>query len=184
MARPSFLDIENTFLLIIDMQEKLWRVMYEKEKILDNLQRLIRGTQVLDIPIVMTEQYPQGLGPTIPEVVSLLPNIKPIAKVSFSCCGDKNILGELEGVNRRQVLITGIESHVCVYQTAIDLLNSGYEVQTVTDCISSRTSENRELGLKRMNQSGAVLTGVEMVLFELLKVAEGDKFKAISKIVK
>jgi nicotinamidase-related amidase len=184
ITHSSFLGIDNTFLLIIDVQEKLWRVMYEKEKLLDNLQRLIRGAQVLGIPIIMTEQYPQRLGPTVPEIINLLPDIKPIAKLSFSCCGDKNILKELEKLNRKQVLITGIESHVCVYQTAIDMLNSGYEVQAVTECISSRTMENRKLGLKRMNQAGAVLTGVEMVLFELLKIAEGEKFKAISKIVK
>jgi nicotinamidase-related amidase len=180
MTDSSFLNIDNTFLLIIDVQEKLWRVMYEKEKLLDNLQRLIRGALVLGIPIIMTEQYSQGLGPTVPEVISLLPDIKPIAKLSFSCCGDKNIVKKLESLNRKQVLITGIESHVCVYQTAIDLLNSGYEVQAVTECISSRTPENRKLGLKRMNQAGAVLTGVEMVLFELLKIAGGEKLRRLA----
>ena len=184
MTSSSFLNIDNTFLLIIDVQEKLWRVMYEKEKLLDNLQRLIRGVLVLGIPIILTEQYSHGLGPTVSEVTNLLHDIKPIAKLSFSCCGDKNFLKELESLNRKQVLITGIESHVCVYQTAIDLLNSGYEVQAVTECISSRTPENRKLGLRRMNRAGAVLTGVEMVLFELLKIAEGEKFKAISKIIK
>ncbi len=184
MAYSPFLTLENTALIIIDVQEKLWRVMCEKEKLLDNLQRMIRGAQVLNIPIITTEQYPQGLGPTVPEISNLLSGSKPIAKLSFSCCGDTKFLHEIRRTDRKQLLITGIESHVCVYQTAIDLLNAGYEIQAVTECISSRTPENRELGLRRIEGAGGKLTGVEMALFELLKVAEGEKFKAVSQIVK
>jgi nicotinamidase-related amidase len=166
------------------VQDKLWRVMYEKEKLSDNLQRLIRGVQVFNIPIIITEQYPQGIGSTVPEIAALLPGKKPIAKLSFSCCGDTNFLKELKAIDRKQVLLTGIESQVCVYQTAIDLLNAGYEVQAVTECISSRTPENRQLGLHRIEESGGKLTGVEMALFELLKTAGTESFKAINKIVK
>ncbi len=184
MANSPFLSVNNTALLIVDVQEKLWRVTYEKEKLLDNLCRLIKGMQVLNVPVLMTEQYPQGLGPTVPEIIALLPGAKPLAKTSFSCCGDTNFLKELKAIDRRQILITGIESHVCVYQTAIDLLNSGYEVQAVTEGISSRTPVNRQLGLHRIEQAGGKLTGVEMVLFELLKTAGSEQFKAISRIVK
>jgi nicotinamidase-related amidase len=184
MNNSPFLSIENTVLVIVDVQEKLWRVMYDKEKLLDNLQRLIRGIQVLGIPVIITEQYPQGIGPTVPEIAVLLRDNKPIAKLSFSCCGDTNFLKKLKAIDRKQVLITGIESHVCVYQTAIDLLKSGYEVQAVTECISSRTPENRQLGLQRIENAGGKLTGVEMALFELLKTAGSEQFKAISKIVK
>lgn len=184
MTQSPILTVENTALVIIDVQEKLWRVIFEKEKLRDDLQRLIRGVQVLGIPIIMTEQYPQGLGPTVPEVINLLSSTKPIAKLSFSCWGDENFRKELTALKRKQLLITGIESHVCVYQTAVDLLKAGYEVQAVTECISSRTVENRELGLRRIEGAGGRLTGVEMALFELLKVAEGEKFKAISRIVK
>ncbi len=184
MAGSSFVSVENSVLIIIDVQEKLWRVIYEKEKLLDNLQRLIKGVQVLGIPIVMTEQYPQGLGKTLPEITALLPGLRPVEKLSFSCCGDTNFLNELKKLNRNQALIAGIESHVCVYQTAVDLLASGYLVEAVTDCISSRTQENLELGIHRMEAAGAKPTSVEMILFELLKAAGSEQFRAISKIVK
>ena len=178
------LSIENTVLLVIDVQEKLSRVMYQREKFIDNLQKLIRGIQVLDVPIIVTEQYPQGLGPTIPEIAPLLNNIQPLPKLSFSCNGDENFARRFEALNRKQVLVSGIESHVCVYQTVADLINLGYEVHVVTDAVSSRTLENREIGFNMMNRLGAILTSTETVLFDLLKVAKGEKFKAISQIVK
>jgi len=178
------LAVESTVLVVIDVQEKLSRVIYQRETLVDNLQKLIKGVQVLEVPVLLTEQYPQGLGSTIQEVAPLLTNIHPLPKVSFSCCGDEVFLQKLEVVGRKQVLISGIESHVCVYQTVSDLINSGYEVHVVIDAISSRTKENREIGLKMMTQLGAKITSTEAVLFELLKVAEGDKFKSISRIVK
>ncbi len=178
------LKVDNTVLLVIDVQEKLFRVMYQKEKLADNLQRLIKGIQVLEIPVLLMEQYPQGLGPTIPEIAPLLAGTRPLPKTSFSCCGDASFMQELKALGRKQILISGIEGHVCVYQTAADLIAAGYEVYAVSDVISSRTEENREIGLKMMIQRGVRLTSTEAALFELLKVAEGDKFKAISRIVK
>jgi nicotinamidase-related amidase len=178
------LDVDSSVLLVIDVQEKLFRAISEKEKLLDNLQRLIKGIKVLEVPILLTEQYPQGLGPTIKEIASLLTEIRPIPKTSFSCCGDGAFLKELEELDRRQFLLAGIESHVCVYQTAADLTSSGYEVYAVSDAIGSRTGENREMGLKMMERLGVNPTSTEAVLFELLKVAEGDRFKAISQIVR
>lgn len=178
------LNIENTVLLVIDVQEKLFRVIDHREKLVDNLQRLIKGIQVLGVPILVTEQYPQGLGPTIQEIAPLLTMVQPLPKTSFSCCGDKAFLQKLTALGRKQVLLSGIESHVCVYQTAADLIRSGYEVQAVSDVIASRTPENRETGLRMMERLGANLTSTEAVLFELLRVAGGDKFKAISQIVR
>jgi len=178
------LTLENSALIVIDVQGKLARLMYEKEALFENLQKLIKGAQILGIPIIVTEQNPKGLGPTIPEVAHLLSNIQPIPKFSFSCCGDERFLQELKALNRKQVLIAGIEAHVCVYQTAMDLLNSGYEVQIVADAVSSRTAKNRDIGLGKMNSEGAGLTSTETALFELLKVAEGAKFKEILKVVK
>ena len=139
------LEVDSTVLLVIDVQEKLFRVIYQKEKLVDNLQRLIKGIQVLEVPVLVTEQYPRGLGPTIQEIAPLLADIQPLPKTSFSCCGDKAFLQELKTLGRKQVLISGIESHVCVYQTAADLICSGYEVYAVSDVISSRTEENREI---------------------------------------
>ncbi len=175
---------ENTTLVIIDIQEKLFRVMYEKEALSSNIQKLIKGTQVMDIPTILTEQNPDGLGPTIPEISNILSAVHPIPKFSFSCYREENFQRKLEELHRKQVLITGIENHICVYQTAIDLLGSGYEVQVVSDCVSSRTPENRDLGLKRMNTEGAKVTSTEMILFELLKSAKEERFKTISAIVK
>jgi nicotinamidase-related amidase len=175
---------ENTVLLVIDVQEKLYRAVYQKEQLLDNLQRLIKGIKVLEIPIVVTEQYPQGLGTTIPEIALLLPDVRRLPKVNFSCCGDEAILREIKKLNRKQVLIAGIESHICVYQTAADLIAAGYEVHVVNDAISARTERNRDTGIKMMMQQGAKLTSAEAALFELLKIAKGDKFKAISQIVR
>ena len=178
------LTTESTVLIVIDIQEKLTRVMHDKEYFLENLKKLIQGAQVLDIPIIFTEQNPQGLGPTVAEVASLAPDLQPIAKFSFSCGGDQHFAQELATLNRKQVLLAGIETHVCVYQTTLDLLSQGYQVQIVADAVASRTAENKDIGLERMKSEGASLTSTETVLFELLRVAEGTKFKEISKIVK
>ena len=141
MLRP-----DDAVLIVIDVQDKLARVMYQRDQMLDNLQRLIRGIQVLGVPIIVTEQYPQGLGGTVPEISQLLANVDPLPKLSFSCCGDESFVRRLRTLGRRQTLVAGIESHVCVYQSVSDLIGAGYEVQVVTDAVSSRTPENRITG--------------------------------------
>jgi len=178
------LTVENTALLIIDVQGKLAQLMQGKEVLFENLQRMIKGAQILGIPIIWTEQNPRGLGPTIPEVAPLLSNSQPIHKLSFSCCGNEDFMRELRALNRKQILITGIEMHICVYQTAMDLINLGYEVEVVADAVSSRTVENKEIGLEKVRDGGGKLTSTETALFELLKVAEGEKFKEILQIMK
>ena len=178
------LKIENTTLLIIDIQGNLAHLMHGKELLFKNVQKLIKGIQILGIPILWVEQNPQGLGPTIPEIADILSNIQPISKMSFSSCRNDDFLQALNALNRKQVLVAGIEAHVCVYQTAADIVDIGYEVQVVTDAVSSRSVENKEIGLQRMRDSGVSLTSVETALFELLKVAEGEQFKEILKIVK
>jgi nicotinamidase-related amidase len=184
MNTPSPLATDNTVLVVIDFQERLFPVMHEKEKLLRNVVKLIKGVKVLEIPVVLTEQYPRGLGPTIPEIKELLPDIKPIEKVCFNCCDEEPFCKSLESLKRRQVLIAGIEAHICVYQTAIALSRAGYEVQVVGDCVSSREPENKLVSLFKMGAAGISPTTTEMALFELLKVAKGDKFKQISNIVK
>jgi len=179
------LTVDNTALLIIDVQGKLAQLMHQKEKLFANLEKIIKGAQVLELPLIWTEQVPEKLGPTSPELAELLiRSAQPISKASFSCCGVEPFVSALAQTKRRQVLVAGIETHICVYQTSVDLLAQGYEVQVVADAVSSRTTENRQLGLDRMHSAGAVLTSTEMALFELLRVAEGDKFRQISKIVK
>ncbi len=178
------LEMANAVLFVVDVQGKLAHLMHEKIILFKNLQRLIKGIQVLGVPILWMEQNPDGLGPTIPEIADLLPAIKPIGKMSFSGCRNDRVLQALKTLNRKQVLVAGIEAHICVYQTAADLVDMGYEVHVVTDAVSSRNAENKTIGLQKMSACGASLTSVETALFELLKVAEGDPFKAILRIVK
>ena len=178
------LTTDNTALIIIDVQEKLFRVMLHKEALAENLQKIIKGAQVLEIPLLVTEQNPAALGPSIPEFTNILPNIQPISKLSFSCCGEQKFLNKLSALNCKQLLLAGIEAHICIYQTALELLEKSYEVQVLADCVSSRTEENKKLGLEKIKEAGGSVTSVEIALFELMRVAEGGTFKEISKIVK
>lgn len=178
------LDLNNTALIIIDVQGKLANLMYQKESLFKNLTQIIKGAILLKIPIIMTEQNPKGLGPTIPEITELLPDIEPIPKMSFSCCGESDFMESLKEIGRSQLLITGIETHICVYQTSVDLVRMGYEVQVVSDAVSSRVQENRQLALQRMNDAGIRPVSVEMALFELIKTAEYPDFRKLSSIIK
>ncbi len=175
---------ENSALLLIDVQEKLIRAMYEKEILQDNVVRLVKGAQILGIPILWSEQNPKGLGETVPEVKDLLTDFKPVAKFSFSCCGELDFVRQLEASGKKTALVCGMESHVCVYQTVADLLKSGYEVEVVADAVSSRTLENKQIGLEKSRLMGAQITSVETALFELMRTAGHQKFKEIQKIVK
>ena len=175
---------EKTVLTIVDVQGKLAQMMSGKQALFENLQKIIKGIQALEIPILWVEQNPEGLGSTIPEVAELLAGINPISKLSFSCCKNERFIQALKAENCNQILIVGIEAHICVYQTAMDLVKLGYEVEVVTDAVSSRTVENKNVALQKMSSAGVSLTSTEMALFELLEVAEGEQFKEILKIVK
>ncbi len=174
---------QETVLVLVDLQARLVPAMHEREALIQSAVRLVRGAQVLEVPILHTEQNPAGLGPTVEEVASLLTG-SPLTKRAFSCCGEQDFLDALQSLGRRRVLLAGIETHVCVYQTAVDLLAAGYDVQVVGDVVSSRTQANRAVGLNRMAAAGAGVTSVETALFELLGRAEGPKFKEILAIVK
>jgi nicotinamidase-related amidase len=174
----------DTILIIIDIQGNLAQAMHEKENLFANNVKLIQGFKAFNLPIIFTEQIPQKLGLTIPLISKELSGIVPIAKETFSCCDDRNFKEHLEGLNRRHVIVAGIECHVCVYQTALDLISNGYTVHLVTDAVSSRTPENRQVGIDAIKSAGAHLTSTEMVLFELLRTAADPKFKDIFKIVK
>jgi nicotinamidase-related amidase len=174
----------DTALVMVDVQAKLAPAMHDKEVLLENIGRLVRGVRLLGVPILWTEQNPAGLGPTLPEFADLLPDQKPVSKFSFSCCGSEQFRNELNALNRKNLLIAGIEAHVCVYQTAADLIHLQYEVQIVADAVASRTPENKLIGLEKSKSVGACLTSTETALFELLKDAKSEKFKEIIKIVK
>jgi len=179
------IECDNTVLVVVDIQEKLARVIHERDALVSAADKLIRGAAALGLPVVHTEQNPDGLGPTVPELAQHLDG-EPITKLAFSCCGEPAFTEALAATaaGRQKVLLAGIETHVCVYQTAADLLAADYEVHVVADAVGSRTPENRAIGLARMKDAGAQVTSVEMALFELLQVAEGPAFKAILKIVK
>jgi nicotinamidase-related amidase len=173
---------ENTILIVVDIQGNLARVMDEQAFLIENNQKLIKGMHVLGIPVLLTEQNP--LGTTIPEIADLLPGVQAITKDSFSCCAEEKFISAVKATSRKQILMTGIEAHVCVYQTAMDLLAMGYEVQVAADAVSSRTARNRKIGIRKLTDSGAILTSTEMALFELLKTASDPKAKDLFKIIK
>ncbi|KUG23796.1 isochorismatase [hydrocarbon metagenome] len=170
--------------VIVDIQGSLAQVMSDKESLFANAVKLIKGLKILNLPIIITEQIPQKLGKTLPQIAAELEGVNPIAKESFSCWGENNFKKELEEFNRRQVILIGIECHVCVYQTALDLISNGYTVHLVADAVSSRTPENRQIGIDAMKNAGAKITSTEMVLFELLRTAADPKAKEFFKIVK
>lgn len=183
----SRLDRTKSVLVIIDVQEKFTSVIHEIDAVQKNIDRLIRGCHVLGVPSLVTEQYKKGLGATTEIVAKALQEtsqFEPIEKMCFSSFGCTPFAEKLKALGRRQVLVCGIETHVCVYQTTIDLLRDGFEVTLVADAVSSRTQQNRLLAIERMVLEGAKLSSTEMALFEMTVESGTDEFKAISKIVK
>jgi nicotinamidase-related amidase len=175
---------ENTVLIVIDIQGKLASLMHRRDEFYDNVVRMIKGAQVLEIPIIWNEQIPDKLGPTVDKIKEALNQAGPLVKTSFSCCGNPVFNKTLANMNRKQALLVGMETHVCVYQTAIDLLNNGYVVHLVADAVSSRIPENIDIGRNAIAKAGAHITSVEMSLLEILKEAQGDQFREIIKIIK
>ncbi len=175
---------DETLLLLIDVQGRLAESVFQPEALSKNISKLLRSCTILDVPVLVTEQYPKGLGYTLASLMELLPGNIPVEKKTFSCCGVPEFMRQLRSFNRNDILVVGIEAHVCVYQTSVELLEFGYNVHLVTDAVSSRTKENKRLGIRCIEKAGASLTSTEMALFELLRVAEGERFKSISTIVK
>ncbi|NWF76797.1 MAG: hydrolase [Nitrospirae bacterium] len=179
-----FLDKTNTALVIIDIQERLASVMKVKETVIQNCLHLIELSKTYGIPIILTEQYPKGLGQTVEEIRKALPEYRPLEKMTFTCCEEQSFLDEIEKLNKRTIIIAGMEAHVCVLQTCISLLKNGYNVHVVKDAVSSRTKENWKAGIEFMRDAGAVITCTEIVLFQILKIAGTEEFKAISRRIK
>ena len=171
-------------LVVVDVQERLLPAVFEQQRVVQNTVRLIQGTAVLQVPIFATEQYRKGLGPTVPEVAGAIPAFAPLEKLAFSACGADGFIAALMKKTVSEVILCGIEAHVCVSQTCLDLLDEGFRVFLVADAVSSRTPENYRLGLDRMRAAGAVIVSTEMVLFELLEQAGTAEFKQILNLVK
>ncbi len=175
---------ETTALIVIDVQGKLAHSVQNKLDLLQNIQTCIRGMQLLEVPIIWIEQYPQGLGTTVPEIAELLPDQQPLTKTTFSCCGSEGITRELQRLGRQQLLVCGIEAHVCVYQSVMDLLDRGYQVEVIADAVSSRSQQNREIGVQKMLAAGAGISSTEMCLFELTGDAQSAIFKSLLPLIK
>lgn len=176
---------DDTLLIIIDVQKKLASVMKYREQIIRNICKLIKGCQILDIPILLTEQYPKGLGRTEKDILDALNNeVTPIEKMTFSCWDTSEFVDEVREAAKNNIILTGIEAHVCVYQTAMDLLASNYNLSIPIDCVGSRHGYNYEAGINRMREMGAGIYTLEMVLFELTQRSDIPEFKEISKLVK
>ncbi|TWI58962.1 hydrolase [Halalkalibacter nanhaiisediminis] len=175
---------DQTVFVLVDVQGKLARIVHESEKLVKNLTDLIQGLQILNIPIIWVEQYPEGLGPTLEEVSQHLEGMKPIPKLTFDACKNESFIQALKKSGRTQILVAGIEGHICVHQTSMGLHDMGYEVQVVADAISSRTLENKEIGLAKMKAAGMTITSVETALFEIMHSAEGEQFKQLIKLLK
>lgn len=178
------LEIEKCCVVVVDVQGKLAQLMHDKDALFENIQILIKAAKILDVPIIWCQQCPQSLGPTVPEIAELLAGNEPIDKASFSCCGNEQFNSKLNELGRQQILLCGIEAHVCIYQTAAQLQQAGREVTVIADAISSRTPENKQIGIERMTAEGANISSVETALFELLKTAEHEKFKEIARLIK
>jgi len=175
---------ENTAGLVIDIQEKLMPVMEEQEALLRNCQILIEGLQVLGVPVIVTQQYTKGLGATVEPIRSVIKDFNPIEKREFSCCDAASVTGQLKEQNIKKVIICGIESHVCVLQTAVDLKEAGYIPVVVMDCVSSRSWNSVDLASERFRHEGIMMTSCESILFELTRSSAAPEFKAISTLVK
>ncbi len=175
---------ENTGLIIVDVQGKLARIVQDSEKMIGNLEKLIRGCQLLSMPIIHLEQNPNGLGNTVPELEKLLVNQKAIEKYSFNAFENQEFKESILKTNRKQWLVCGIEAHICVYQTVIGLFTNNFEVEVVADCISSRSKDSIDLALQKMQQKGISLTNVEMCLYELVKDSRNENFREILNLIK
>jgi nicotinamidase-related amidase len=175
---------ENSALVVIDFQGNLAQAMDNKRELFANAQKIIAGAQAFEMPILATEQVPAKLGPTIPEIAQYLARVKIIGKEGFNCWENAGFRKEMTAWKRKQILLIGIEAHICVYQTAIALIEAGYEIQVVSDAVSSRTPQNKQIGIQKMVACGAAITSVEMALFELLKTAADPKAKQIFQTVK
>ena len=176
---------ETSLLVIIDVQERLLPAILQQQQIIFNVRRLLEAASVLGVPVVVSEQYPQGLGGTVKELLPFIPaDTVVLPKKSFSIYDDESIRTEIENHSRSQIILCGVEANVCVQQSAFDLLGSGKEVHIVVDAIGSRFAENRDIALRRFESSGMVLTSTESLLFEWCRSAEHPQFKMFSRLAK
>lgn len=184
MRHPNLLSKDDTLLVIVDIQTKLLNVMFEKERLVSSCRKLIQACRLLEVPMLITEQYPKGMGPTDPRILELLVDEPAIEKLTFSCCGVHDFDQKIKNFGKKQMLVAGIEAHVCVLQTVHDLLRKGYFVHVPYDATNSRKEADYKNALDRMRHAGAVVGSVESAIFELLEKAGTPVFKKVSRLIK
>ena len=181
VSSQSMIETDDSFLVVIDIQKILMPVITDNKKVIDNVRTLLKFSQIIDLPVILTEQ--ERLGDTVPEVKQEIPKCLPIEKITFDAFLCDEFVEQVHNTKRKTLILAGVETHICVAQTALHAL-PGFKVHVVSDAVSSRTAHNWTIGLERMKQSGAVITSTEMVIYELLQRAGTDEFRQTLKLVK
>lgn len=184
MPHPHKLDKTGSVLVIVDVQDKLLHAIDGWSAVLVNTVKMVKLAHTLGVPVIVTEQYPKGLGPTNTEIGGLFPAFAPLAKTVFSCFGADGFAAALGDVGAKTIVLAGIEAHICVQQTALEALHRGYGVHVIADAVGSRTTVNKELGLAKIRQAGGIISAVEIALYEWLERADGPEFKAVLPLIK
>jgi nicotinamidase-related amidase len=184
MSKTFRLKRNETAAVVIDVQEKLFPLIHEHDQLAKNMSILIQGLKILGIPMIVTQQYTKGLGGTVSTINEAIGDYHYIEKMAFSCCGDEGFMNELKKLNKKNVILMGIESHVCVLQTALDLIAENLQPVLIEDCVSSRKPNDKRIAVKRIKQAGAIVSTYESILFELTEVSGTDLFRSIVKLVK
>lgn len=184
MRHPNLADRSDTCLIVLDLQEPFLRTMFDRRMVIENAGKLIQAAKILGLPLIVTYQNFEKMGDTIPEIKELLPPHEAISKMAFSCCCDKEFKLRLQALGKKRVILCGVEAHVCVSQTAHDLLADGYVVHVPEDAVCSRKERDWRAGLEKMRQSGVIVTSTEAVIFELVERAGTDEFREILKLVR
>lgn len=181
---PDRLRADRAVLVVVDIQERFRDLIHHMDEVMANTERLVRFARILDIPVLVTEHYPRGLGATAAEIAALWDEFKPIQKLHFSCCGCEEFNTALAGTGRDQVILCGIEAHVCIFQTATDIRRQGMQVTVAADAVSSCSKKNRKLGLKAMAELGVQCLGAQMIMFEILERADDPRFGEIKGLLR
>ena len=185
MPHQSILDKNKAVLVVIDFQEAFRSAIPDFSLVASRISMAVRGFQILDVPVVVTEQYPKGLGRTAEEILFTLPSeFEVVEKTAFSSCGALSFKERLQLLNASQIVLCGVETHICVNQTAHDLLNEGYQVHLLTDSVASRFSQDKQAGIAKMQMSGVIASSMEMTLFELMRDSKHEQFKEIQNLIK
>lgn len=184
MPHPHKLDKAGSVLVVVDVQDRLLHAIHDWLTVLDNTVKMVKFAQTLGVPVIVTEQYPKGLGPTNAQISALLPDFAPLEKSVFDCLSAPGFTAALDAAGAQTLVLVGTEAHICVQQTALGALHRGYGVHIVADAVGSRTPANKDLGLAKIRNAGGIISGVEIALYEWLERADGPEFKSVLPLIK